>query len=84
MNKDEFTSLCRQVETGENRFVQNLVSLYAGKVVACGDSGLIVEAFGRIFDWNAEHCRQAETTINPLGPPSSLSGYTGRSENLDV
>ncbi|MGK2904813.1 MAG: hypothetical protein ACSLFH_00475 [Desulfuromonadales bacterium] len=71
MNKDELTSLCQEVETGQNRFVQNLESLYAGKVVACGDNGLTVEVFGRRFDWNAEHCRQAEPTINPLGPSTN-------------
>lgn len=71
MDKEEFTGLCHEVETGENMYVQNLESLYAGKVVACGDSGLTVEVFGRRFNWNAEHCRQAESTINPLGPPSN-------------
>lgn len=71
MDKVEFTGLCQEIKTGENRFVQNLESLYAGKVVACGGSELTVEVFGRRFDWNAEHCRQAEPTINPLGPPSN-------------
>ncbi len=71
MNKEEFTRLCQEVESGENRFVQNLESLYVGKVVACGDSGLTVEVFGHRFDWNAEHCQQAKSTINPLGPPSN-------------
>ncbi len=71
MNSEEFTSLCRTVESGEKRFVQNIDSLYAGKVVACGDSGLTVEVFGRRIDWNAERCRQVEPTINPLGPPSN-------------
>lgn len=71
MNKEEFTSLCQEVQTGEKRFVQNLESLYAGKVVACGDNGLTVEVFGRRIDWSAEHCRQAESTTNPLGPPTN-------------
>lgn len=71
MNKEEFTSLCNEVQVGEDRFVQNLDSLYSGKVVACGDSGLTVKVFGRRFDWNAEHCLPVNPTINPLGPPSN-------------
>ena len=71
MNNEEFTSLCQEVESGGNRFVQNLDSMYAGKVVACGDRVLTVEVFGHHIDWNTEHCRQAESTTNPLGPPSN-------------
>ncbi len=71
MNKENFTSLCQEVETGAYRFVQNLKSLYAGKVVACGDSRVTVEVFGRRFDWNVEDCRQSDSTINPLGPSSN-------------
>ena len=71
MNKEEFTNLRQEVKAGENRFVQNLESLYSGKVVACGDIGMTVEVFGRRIDWNAEHCRLADSTINPLGPPTN-------------
>ena len=34
MNKEEFNRICKDVDTGENRFVQNLESLYSRKVVA--------------------------------------------------
>ena len=71
MNREEFTSICREVETGEHKFVQNLESLYSGKVVACGDRGLTVEVFGHRVEWNVELCRLADSRINPLGPPTN-------------
>ena len=46
MRSQEFSSICQAVETGEERFVQNLDSMYTGKVVACGGEQLVVEAFG--------------------------------------
>ncbi len=71
MRDEELKRLCQEVEAGENRFVQNLQSLYAGKVVACSDAKLTIEAFGHRVVWTAEHCRSVEPTVNPLGPPTS-------------
>ncbi len=71
MRNEEFNSLCRKVAAGEERFVQNLDSMYAGKVVACGDGELTVEAFGHRAEWSAGHCRPVDRTVNPLGPPTS-------------
>jgi hypothetical protein len=71
MRSEEFDSLCRDVEAGKERLVQNLDSMYAGKVVACGAGELTVEAFGHRVEWNAEKCRPAERTVNPLGPPTN-------------
>jgi hypothetical protein len=51
--------------------VQNLDSMYTGKVVACGEDQLIVEAFGHRIEWSAERCRPVERTVNPLGPPTN-------------
>jgi hypothetical protein len=72
MRSGEFSSLCREVGAGEDRFVQNLASMYAGKVVACGDGELTVEAFGHRVEWSAEDCRPVERTVNPLGPPTNV------------
>jgi hypothetical protein len=72
MRSQEFNSLCRAVETGEERFVQNLDSMYLGKVVACGEDHLIVEAFGHRVEWSDGHCRPVERTVNPLGPPTNV------------
>lgn len=72
MRSQEFSSICQAVETGEERFVQNLDSMYTGKVVACGGEQLVVEAFGHRVEWRAGHCRPVERTVNPLGPPTNV------------
>jgi hypothetical protein len=71
MRSEEFTGLCRDVGAGKERLVQNLDSMYTGKVVACGEDQLIVEAFGHRIEWSAERCRPVERTVNPLGPPTN-------------
>jgi hypothetical protein len=72
MRSEEFNSLCREVEVGKELFVQNLDSMFAGKVVACGDGELTVEAFGHRVEWRADRCRPVEGTVNPLGPPANV------------
>lgn len=72
MRSQEFNSLCRAVETGEERFVQDLDSMYTGKVVACGEDRLIVEAFGHRVEWSTGRCRPVTPTVNPLGPPTNV------------
>ena len=71
MRSEEFNRLCRDAGAGEERFVQNLDSLYAGKVVACGADELTVEVFGHRVEWSVEKCRPVEGTANPLGPPTN-------------
>jgi len=71
MRSEEFSSLCRDVGAGKERLVQNLDSMYTGKVVACGAGELTVEAFGHRVEWSAEKCQPVERTVNPLGPPTN-------------
>jgi hypothetical protein len=72
MRRDELESLCRAVASGEEKMVQNLDSLYAGRLVACQGDRVTVEAFGRRFEWDAERCRPAGRGVDPLGPPSNV------------
>jgi hypothetical protein len=73
MRNEEFNNICRSVgEAGAERFVQHLDSMYAGKVLACGNGEFIVEAFGHRIHWPAGRCRPVDRRVNPLGPPSSI------------
>jgi len=71
MRRDEFNELCRAVESGETRVVQNEDLLYAGQVMACHGDRLAVEAFGHTFEWDSGHCHEVSERIDPLGPPSN-------------
>lgn len=71
MRREEMHDLCRAVESGEDRLVQNDDLLYTGRLVACHDDRLTVEAFGHTFEWDPGHCHAVDERIDPLGPPSN-------------
>jgi hypothetical protein len=71
MRREELGVLCRAVENGEEKLVQNEDLLYTGRVTACHGGRLTVEAFGHSFDWDAGHCREVGEGVDPLGPPTS-------------
>ncbi|BCR05031.1 hypothetical protein DESUT3_21000 [Desulfuromonas versatilis] len=70
MRNQEFEKLCCQLNEGGTLFVENLDSRYTGRVLACFENALEVEAFGHRFNWPPERCRPA-SGASPLGPPSS-------------
>lgn len=72
MRREEFEGICRAAQSGEDRFVQNIDLLYTGKVVACGEDRVTVEAFGHRFEWEAERCQPTIGGSNPLGPPTNV------------
>lgn len=72
MRGKELDSLCREVGTGEEKFVQNLDSMYTGKVLSCRGDELVVEAFGHFAEWPAARCRPVSRDVNHLGPETSL------------
>jgi hypothetical protein len=72
MRREQYESICRGAGAGEEKFVQNLDSLYSGRVVACGEDRLLVEAFGHRYAWDAERCRPVSRNVNPLGPPTNI------------
>lgn len=71
MRREEVNALCRAVENGEARLVQNEDLLYTGRVMACHGDRLTVEAFGYPCDWDAGHCREVDARVAPLGPPTN-------------
>jgi hypothetical protein len=71
MRREEFELLCHAVKNGDEKFVENMMSRYRGKVLACRRDGLTVEAFGHRFDWRPEVCRETRKTADPLGPPTN-------------
>lgn len=71
MKGKEFESLCRAVDGGEERFVENEELLYTGRVLACERERVVVEAFGRTFRWPKEICEETSSTENSLGPKTS-------------
>jgi hypothetical protein len=72
MRGEELERICAAVQAGGEGMVQNLDSLYTGRVVACHEETVTVEAFGRRFDWDAGRCRPVGRGVNPLGPPSNV------------
>jgi hypothetical protein len=71
MRNEEFSTICRRANTGSEVWVQNLDLLYSGRVVACHDDFVTVEAFGFRRDWGAGDCRPVTSSIDPLGPPTN-------------
>jgi hypothetical protein len=54
--------------------VENMKWRYTGKVIACKTGEVKVEAFGHLFDWPVELCRETRGDVDPLGPASSTRG----------
>ena len=71
MRNEEFTAICRRAAAGGEAWVQNLDLLYSGRVVACHDDFVTVEAFGVRHDWEGSHCRPVDSRIDALGPPTN-------------
>ncbi|NJC87685.1 MAG: hypothetical protein FIB02_04000 [Desulfuromonas sp.] len=71
MRREELRNLCRAVESGETRLVQNEDLFYTGRVTACHGDQLTVEAFGHSFEWDSGHCREVDERVDSLGPPSN-------------
>lgn len=71
MKREDFNRVCTVVRGGQERYVENLRFLYAGRVVACEGENLVVEAFGHSFRWPQELCREVSGRANPLGPKSN-------------
>jgi len=57
MRYEEFKRLCRAVEAGQERIVQNMDLLYTGRVVGCERDLVRVEAYGHRFSWDIDCCR---------------------------
>ena len=74
MKREEFELLCHAVKGGDAKFVENMKWRYTGKVIACKTGEVKVEAFGHMFDWPVELCRETRGDVDPLGPPSSTRG----------
>lgn len=71
MRNEEYSTICRRADAGSEVWVQNLDLYYSGRVVACHDDFVTVEAFGSRHDWEASHCRPIDRGSDPLGPPTS-------------
>ena len=56
MQNADYQSLCRTVEKGENKFVENVNNHHAGKVVACNWDMVEVDIFGRRESWPFRDC----------------------------
>lgn len=57
MLKPEFEALCRGVEKGEKRFVEEESLHQIGRVEACEGNHLRVETEGKHQSWPSEACR---------------------------
>ena len=59
MDRPEFIALCKGIEDGEERYVEDRVTHRAGKIIACMNSGHFeVEVEGRKSTWPAASCRE--------------------------
>ncbi len=58
MERSEFTALCKGVETGSARFVENRLLHTVGKVIACEGNRFEVEVENRHEQWPSENCRE--------------------------
>ena len=59
MDSKEFDNLCMALDSGEEKFVENLGSHEVGKVLFCSGNRLEVEIGQRRETWASEFCKEA-------------------------
>lgn len=60
MKANEFDQLCQAIESGEEKFVENVGSHEKGKVLFCSGNRLEVEVNGKRETWALDSCQKVD------------------------
>lgn len=60
MKANEYEALCHAVESGEEKYLENLENRHAGKAVACKGEEVEIDIFGKRETWRIEQCSEIE------------------------
>jgi hypothetical protein len=60
MKANEFDQLCQAIESGEEKFVENVGSHEKGKVLFCSGNRLEVEVNGKRETWALDSCQNVD------------------------
>jgi hypothetical protein len=60
MNRESYRALCRDFEAGRKKYVENPETREIGRVTACGEQDIEIEAGGKSASWPVANC--VETT----------------------
>jgi hypothetical protein len=60
MKETAFKKLCKSVQKGESRFVENTQSHHAGKALSCSEGRIEVDIYGKHETWPNEECKEFE------------------------
>jgi hypothetical protein len=58
MKEIAFKTLCKFVQKGETRFVENTQTHHAGKALSCRDDRIEVEIYGKHETWAHTDCEE--------------------------
>lgn len=54
----DFNKICQAVEAGEERYLENVVTRHAGKVLACHGEEVEIDIFGKHETWPCKECEE--------------------------
>jgi hypothetical protein len=60
MEEKEFQNFCQALESGEEKYVENLGSHETAKVIFCSGNRLEVEVGGKRETWSSEYCKEVQ------------------------
>jgi hypothetical protein len=58
MKRQDLAKICRAVAAGEARYLENLDTRHAGRVVACRGETVEIDIYGKHEAWPMERCQE--------------------------